>query len=99
MVAKDLIGYHSIAVQNAITSKTADHQFVVEYSIKDISLEEMFQEIHQNDFFQKEVINVNGLLKKKVEIPMIRHFKRLLTNQQASIVTLTLYHFILRKRT
>ena len=65
MVAKDLIGYHSIAVQNAITSKTADHQFVVEYSIKDISLEEMFQEIHQNDFFQKEVINVNGLLKKK----------------------------------
>ena len=68
LVDKDVIGFHCIAVQKAIRSKTADHQFVVEYSMKDISLEEMFQEMHQNDFFEKEVMNVNGLQENMVEI-------------------------------
>ena len=68
MVGKDSIGCHRIAVQYAISSKIADHQFVVEESMKDISLEEMFQEMHQNDFVEKEVINVNGLLENMVEI-------------------------------
>ena len=36
--------------------------------MKDISLEEMFQEMHQNDFIEKEVININGLLENMVEI-------------------------------
>ena len=36
--------------------------------MKDISLEEMFQKMHQNDFLEKEVINVNGLLENMVEI-------------------------------
>ena len=68
MVDKDSIGYHRIAVQYAISSKTADHQFVVEESMKDISLEEMLQEMHQNDFVEKKVFNVNGLLENMVEI-------------------------------
>ena len=42
MVGKDSIGSHHIAVQDAISSKIADHQFVVEQSMKDTSLE-MFQ--------------------------------------------------------
>ena len=42
MVGKDSIGCHCIAVQDAISSKIANHQFVKE-SMKDISLEEMFQ--------------------------------------------------------
>ena len=50
MVGKDLIGFHRIAGQDAVSSKIADHQFVVEESMKDISLEEMFQKMHQNDF-------------------------------------------------
>ena len=75
MVGKDSIGCHHIAVQDAISSKIADHQFVVEESMKDISLEEMFQEMHQNDFVEKEVINVNGLLENMVEsLRMTRHF-------------------------
>ena len=36
--------------------------------MKDISLEEMFPKMHQNDFAEKEVINVNGLLENMVEI-------------------------------
>ena len=78
MVGKDSIGCHHIAVQDAVSSKVADHQFVVEESMKDISLEEMFQKMHQNDFVEKEVINVNGLLENMVEISqddrMTRHF-------------------------
>ena len=50
MVGKDLIGFHRIEVQDAVISKIADHQFVVEESMKDISLEEMFQKMHQNGF-------------------------------------------------
>ena len=103
MVGKDSIGCHHIAVQDAISSKIADHQFVVEESMKDISLEEMFPKMHQNDFAEKEVINVNGLLENMVEISqddrMTRHFWRLLKNQQPSLVTIMLYHFLLRKRT
>ena len=69
MVGKDSIGCHCIAVQYAISSKIVDHQFVVEESMKDISLEEMFQKMHQNDFVEKEIININnGLLENMVEI-------------------------------
>ena len=75
---KDSIGCHRIAVQDAVSSKITDHQFVVEESMKDISLEEMFPKMHQNDFAEKEVINVNGLLENMVEISqddrMTRHF-------------------------
>ena len=55
-------------IQDAISSKTADHRFVVEESMKEISLEEMFQKMHQNNFVEKEVINVNGLLENMVEV-------------------------------
>ena len=67
-VGKDSIGCHRIVVQDAISSKIADQQFFVEESMKDVSLKEMFQKLHQNDFVEKEVINVNGLLENMVEI-------------------------------
>ena len=67
MVGKDSVDCHRIAVQDAISSKIANHQFVLEESMKDISLEEMFQKINQNDFIEKKVINVNGLLENMVE--------------------------------
>ena len=36
--------------------------------MKDISLEGIFQKMHQNDFVEKEVINVNRLLENMVGI-------------------------------
>ena len=75
---KDSIGYHRITVQDAVSSKIADHQFAVEESMKDISREEMFPKMRQNDFAEKEVININGLLENMMEISqdnrMARHF-------------------------
>ena len=59
MVGKDSIGCHHIAMQDAISLKFTDHQFVVKESMKDISLANMFQKMHQNNFLEKEVINVN----------------------------------------
>ena len=56
MDCKDSIGCHRIAVQDAISSKIAHHNFVTEESMKDISLEEMFQKMHQNYFVEKEVM-------------------------------------------
>ena len=74
MVHKDSTGCHRVSVQDAISSKTADYQFVVEESMKDVSLEEMFQKMHQNDFVEKEVININGLLEIMVEISTWHHW-------------------------
>ena len=48
--------------------KMQDHQFVVEESMRDTSLENMIQKMHQNGFVGKEVINVNGSLENMVEI-------------------------------
>ena len=80
MVGKDSVGCHRIAAQGAISSKIADHQFVIEESMKEITLEEMFKKIHQNDFVEKEVINVNGLLENMVEIS--KDDKAFLTTQR-----------------
>ena len=38
MVGQDSVGCHRIAVRDAISSKTAEHQFAVEESMKEISL-------------------------------------------------------------
>ena len=54
MDCKDSIGCHRIAVQDAISSKIANHDFVTEESMKDISLEEI--KTHQNYFVEKEVM-------------------------------------------
>ena len=68
MVGKDSIGCHRISVQDPISLKITDHRFVVEESMRDISLEEIIQKMHQNNFVEKEVINVNGSLENMVEI-------------------------------
>ena len=97
MVGKDSIGCHRIAVQNARSSNIADYQFVIVESMKDSSVEEMFQKMHQNDSVEKQVINVNGLLENMVEI--FKDDKAFLKNQLSSLVTITLYHSHLKKRT
>ena len=52
--------------------------------MKEISLEEMFQKMHQNDFVEKEVINVNGLLENMVEIS--KNDKAFLKNVEESTI-------------
>ena len=42
--------------------------------MNNICLEEMFQKKHQNDFVEKEVINVNGLLENMVISMDAKHF-------------------------
>ena len=96
MVGKDSIGCHRIAVQNARSSNIADCHFVVVESMKDSSLEEMFQKMHQNDSVEKQVISVNGLLENMVEI--FKDDKAFLKNQLSSLVTITLYHSHLKKK-
>ena len=54
MVGQDSVGCHRIAVRDAISSKTAEHQFVVEESMKEVSVEEMFQKMHENNFVEKK---------------------------------------------
>ena len=66
MVGKYLIGCHRIAIQDALSSKIVVCQFVFDESMKNISLEEMFQKLHESNFVEKEVINVNGLLENMV---------------------------------
>ena len=50
MVGKDSIGCYHITVQDAIRPP-----IVVEESMKDNSLEEMFNKMHENDFVEREV--------------------------------------------
>ena len=77
MFSQNVVGCHRIAVQDAISSKIVDHQFVVEEFMKKISLEEMFQKMHQNNFVEKEVISVNGLLENMVEISKEKAFLKI----------------------
>ena len=68
--------------------------------MKDISLEEMCQKMHQIDFIEKEVINVNSLLQNMVEIS--KDDKAFLKTVEESTIKsgdIMLYHFLLRKRT
>ena len=86
MVGKDSIGCHRIAVQDAVSSKIADHQFVVEEFTKYISLEEMFQKMRQNDFVEKEVTNVNGFWKKWWKLEISKDEKAFLKTVEESTI-------------
>ena len=93
MVGKNSVIFHHIALEDVITSKTADHQFIVEESVKDISLEAMFQRMYHNDSIDKEIVHLDGLLKDMVEISKDnRLFRKLLKNQQLNQVIIMLYH-------
>ena len=95
MAEKDSIGCYHIVLQDAISSKNADHQFIVEESMKDISLEEMFQKMQQINF----VMNVNGVLENMVEIST--NDKAFRKTVEESIATSNYHyavHFFLRKR-
>ena len=95
MAEKDSIGCYHIVLQEKECSKNADHQFVVEESMKDISLEEMFQKMQQINF----VMNVNGVLENMVEISTNdKAFRKTVEESIATSNYHYVVHFFLRKR-
>ena len=86
MVGKDSIGCHRIAVQDAVSSEIADHQFVVEEFTKYISLEEMFQKMRQNDFVEKEVTTLMVCWKKWWKLEISKDEKAFLKTVEESTI-------------
>ena len=52
-----------VAVKDVVSSKLASNHFAMENSVKDISLEEMFQAMYQHDFNEPELIGSSTMLK------------------------------------
>ena len=52
-----------VADRDAASSELASHHFVMEKSVKDVSLEEMFQAIYQHDFREPELVGTSTMLK------------------------------------
>ena len=52
-----------VAVRDVASSKLASHHFAMEKSVKDVSLEEMFQAMYQHDFSEPELVGTSTMLK------------------------------------
>ena len=52
-----------VAVRNVASSKLASHHFAIEKSVKDVSLEEMFQAMYRHDFNEPELVGAITTLK------------------------------------
>ena len=57
-----------VAVKDVASSKLGSHHFTVEESVKDISLEEMFQRMYKQDFTESETVVSDSILKNLSEI-------------------------------
>ena len=57
-----------MAVKDVPSSKLGSHYFTVEDSVKDISLEEMFQWMYKQDFSESETVVSDSILKNDSEI-------------------------------
>ena len=57
-----------MAVKDVASSKLGSHHFSVEDSVKDISLEEMFQRMYKQDFSESETVVSDSILKNISEI-------------------------------
>ena len=57
-----------VAVKDVASSKLGSHHFTVQESVKDISLEEMFQRIYKQDFSESETVVSDSILKNLNEI-------------------------------
>ena len=60
--------------------------------MKDISLEKIFQKMNQNDFVEREVINVNGLLENMINISK---FDKQFLNTVEGSTTKAVDHYVL----
>ena len=52
-----------VAVRDIASSKLASHHFAIEKSVKDVSLEEMFQAMYRDDFNEPELVGASTMLK------------------------------------
>ena len=52
-----------VAVRDIASSKLASHHFAIEKSVKDVSLEEMFQAMYRHDFNKPELVGAGTKLK------------------------------------
>ena len=52
-----------VADRDVASSELASHHFVMEKSVKDVSLEEMFQAMYQHDFREPELVGTSTMLK------------------------------------
>ena len=57
-----------VAVKDVASSKLGSHHFTVEESVKDISLEEMFQRMYKKDFSESETVVLDSMLKNLSDI-------------------------------
>ena len=58
-----IMSCNGVAVKDVVSSKLASHHFAMENSVKDISLEEMFQAMCWHDFNEPELIGSSTMLK------------------------------------
>ena len=52
-----------VAVKDVVSSKLTSHHFTMENSVKDISLEEMFQAMYRHEFNEPELTGSSTMLK------------------------------------
>ena len=52
-----------VALRDVASSKFASHYFAIEKSVKDVSLEEMFQAMYRNDFNESQLVGASTTLK------------------------------------
>ena len=57
-----------VPVKNVASSKLGSHNFTVQDSVEDISLEEMFQRMYKQDFSESETVVLDSILKNATEI-------------------------------
>ena len=67
VVGKKSIGYNQVAVIDVITSNISSHDFVMEETMKEVSLEEMFQTMCKNDFNESSNIKLNSRVMQDAE--------------------------------
>ena len=52
-------------MKDALSSSISSHHFFMEEKIKDVSLEEMFQRIHKNEYNKAKIIKINDKIMKR----------------------------------
>ena len=66
MVSKKFIDCHHVVI-DVMSSNISSHHFVIEEPMKELSLEEMFQTMHNNDFNDTSTTKLNNGVIKDVE--------------------------------
>ena len=88
-----------MAVKDVASSKLGSHNVTVEDSVKDISLEEMFQRMYKQGFSESETVVSDSILKNSVKFHVIIENLKILFKRELSKgmdIMLFLYHFVIK---